>query len=135
MPRGRSLAGPTLVLVAVTASGAPAQEIATLKPAATVSFVECLAFSPDGKTLVVGSFFKTGTLWDVANRKEKATLEGHEKAVTAVAVSPDGKLVASAGWDKTIILWDANSKEKLATLTGHEDWVTALAFAPDGKKL
>ena len=125
----------SVFLVGVTTSIASAQEIATLKPEATVATTDCLAFYPDGNTLVVGSFFKTVTLWDVAKRKEKATLEGHTEPVTSVAVSPDGKLIASGSWDKTVILWDVTTKEKLATLTGHTDWVNAVTFSPDGKLL
>src|SRR5580693_6036199 len=88
-----------LLFLLVAPVPASAQEIAALKPDGPVASTDCLAFSPDGKTLVVGSFFKTVTLWDVANRKVKATLEGHTGPVTAVAVSPDGKLIASASWD------------------------------------
>ena len=61
---------------------------------------------PDGKTLASGSYDKLVKLWDVANGKEIATLEGHKAAVRAVAFAPDGATLASASADQTIKLWD-----------------------------
>ena len=54
-----------------------------------------VAFSPNGKTLVSGSFDRTVRLWDAATGETCATLKGHEGIVYAVAFSPDGKTLAS----------------------------------------
>jgi WD40 repeat protein len=68
--------------------------------------VLCLAFSPDGNTLVSGCEDGTIKLWDVTRGKEVATLKGHASEVRCVAFSADGKMLATGGADKTIKLWD-----------------------------
>jgi WD40 repeat protein len=99
------------------------------------SLVLSLAFAPDGKTLVTGSWDKTVRVWDTEMAKERLILRGHSGWVRAVAVSPDGKRVASASHDNTMRLWDLASGKELATLRGHSGPVIAVAFAPDGKRL
>jgi WD40 repeat protein len=44
-------------------------------------------------------------LWDLAAKRVRATLKGHEHWVNDLAFSPDGKLLASASWDGTAKLW------------------------------
>ena len=67
-------------------------------------------FSPDGKTLVLGH--SDGLrLWDVAEQKEIAVLEGHIGGVSSVAFSVDGQWLASGGHDGTILLWELGTEE------------------------
>jgi WD40 repeat protein len=57
-----------------------------------------IAFAPDGKTLAI-KFAETsrGTLWDVAEGKEKATFAN---AAGSFAFAPDGRTLATAGGAK-----------------------------------
>jgi WD40 repeat protein len=41
-------------------------------------------------------------VWDLASGQLKATLEEHNKSVTAVAISPDGNTLVSGSDDNTI---------------------------------
>ena len=57
------------------------------------SAVSSVAFSPNGKQVVSGSYDKTVQLWDAATGKALQTLEGHSDWVSSVAFSPNGKLL------------------------------------------
>ena len=98
-------------------------------------YVRRVAFSPDGQTLVSGSYDKTVRLWDIVTSELKHTLMGHWDEVISIAFSPDGQTLASGSLDKTIILWDAMTGEHKHTLQGHTHFVESIAFSPDGQTL
>jgi WD40 repeat protein len=66
--------------------------------------------------------------------REKNTLSGHQRSVTAVSWSPDGQTLASAGAGNTVKLWSKGGK-LLQTLTGHKDNVWGVNWSPDGQTL
>ena len=94
----------------------------------------CFAFSPDGSTLVTGSWRGELNLWDVASATHKAEFLGHVSGIFSVAFSPDGKTLASGGEDK-LYLWDIDSGARKLSIIGHTDGVYSLAFSPDGRTL
>jgi WD40 repeat protein/beta-lactamase regulating signal transducer with metallopeptidase domain len=109
---------------------------ATLKRDQTL--VRSVAYSPDGNTLAVadGPLDAGGavTLWDLAARKPKAVLDGHERGTVAVVFSPDGTTLASGSCDGAIRIWDVATgtcRHELSGLSG----ITELAFSPDGRML
>lgn len=97
-------------------------------------YVNSVAFSPDGATLVSGSDDGTVRLWDVASG-EARVLEGHDGYVNGVAFSPDGSQVASASDDYTVRLWDVASGELLTIFPTESDDLSSVAFSPDGTKV
>jgi WD40 repeat protein len=97
--------------------------------------VSAVAFSPDGKRVVTGSWDNKARLWDAATGAAVATLHGHIAPVTAVAFSPDGKRVVTGSSDNTARLWDAGTGAAAATLAGHTGPVNAVVFSPDGQRV
>ena len=96
-------------------------------------WVNAVAYSPDGRTIVSGS--NTLKLWDAASGRELRELVGHSKEVGTVAFSPDGQTIVSGSGDNTLKLWDAASGRELRTLAGHANSVTTVAFSPDGRAI
>jgi WD40 repeat protein len=97
--------------------------------------VRALAYSPDGKYIVSGSYDDTLRIWNAETGKTIRTLQGHTGAVISVAFSPDGKRIVSGSSDKNLRIWDAQTGKVIATLPGHTKAVISVAFSPDGKRI
>jgi WD40 repeat protein/predicted Ser/Thr protein kinase len=99
------------------------------------SWVNALAISPNGQTLVSGSEDTTIRIWNFQTGEALQTIPAHAAAVNALDISPDGSIVASGSADKTIRFWNLNNGVRLRTITGHQDAVNTVVFSPDGKFL
>jgi WD40 repeat protein len=82
------------------------------------SSVWSIAFSPDGKQIISGSYNKTVRLWDAITGVLLYTLEGHSSSVDLVAFSPDSKQIISGSRDKTVRLWNTATGVPLQMLRG-----------------
>ena len=99
--------------------------------------VNCIAFSPDGKTLASGSFSSAVILWDVITNTKKHTFSSKQKdliQLRSVAFSPDVNILAGGSFE-TVQLWNVVKGELKLTLQGHTGDVHSVAFSPDGKLL
>ena len=94
--------------------------------------MEAVAFSPDGKTVLTGSFDGTAQVWEAATGKPLGPPLPHRDVVRAVAFSPDGKTLATACRDHALRLWDARSDTSLERVLPHQAAVNLAAFSPDG---
>ena len=99
--------------------------------------VTCIAYSPDGKRILSGSWDNTLRLWDVDSGEAIGSpLLGHDELVESVAFSPDGKNIVSGSDDQTVRMWDAETREPLgAPIKVHGGQVMAVAYSPDGTRL
>ena len=96
--------------------------------------MQCLAFSPDGKSLAVAHAASNSlVVWDLAKRERKFVVK--EKAsVSSVAYSPSGALIAIAT-GTAVKLLDPTNGEVRQELVGHKGTVRCVAFTPDGKQI
>jgi|GEM_PF-3950106 len=95
------------------------------------NYATCLAWAPDGQSIVSGSTDRTVILWD-ATTAQKIRNFNHGAWIQSVAFSPDGTLIASGAADNIIKIWDAETGDLVRTLSGHTDYVRSLEFSPDG---
>jgi RNA polymerase sigma factor (sigma-70 family) len=95
-----------------------------------------LAFSPDGKRLVIAGGkaqeAKLVRIWDVETGKILVEISADQNKVRSVAFSPDGKVLATGGQDHDVRLWDVASGKQLAVLKGHTGPVVVIVIAKDG---
>ena len=97
------------------------------------SSVSSVAFSPDGRLILSGSWDNTLKLWGVETGMEIRTFVGHSSFVSSVAFSPDGRMALSGSKDKTLKLWNIAAGDEIKTLKGHTSSVYSVAFSSDGR--
>jgi WD40 repeat protein len=93
-----------------------------------------VAFSPDGKLIVVAAGDHTARILDAANGKLIRVLQGHSDVVTSAVFSPKGKtiLTLGGGSDLTVRLWDVETGRQIFSVPSGVGY-SSLFFFPDGQ--
>ena len=95
----------------------------------------CGGVTPDGKTLIVGSWGGTVRIFDLEGGKLLKTIAGLSSGQRGLAAAPDGKTFATGAQDRLVRIWDLESGKALRTFDGYSGRIMAVAFSPDGKAL
>lgn len=101
--------------------------------------ITTLDFSPDGQTLLSGSWDKSIRRWDVDTGAELQRFDVHSDRMLDVVFSPDGRqAITSSGRDSgtapdnSVLLLDLENQGEVGVLRGHRNWVWGVAYSPDG---
>jgi WD40 repeat protein len=95
---------------------------------------QALAVSSDGRRIVTAGAAKVH-VWDAADFKAIAVLEGHTKPIFSVSFSGDGRFIVSASSDSTVRVWCTSSFRELRKLTGHNNGIFSVAVNHDGSRI
>ena len=69
-------------------------------------YIDGVAFSPDGRTVLTASWDRTARLWDARTGEPIGPPMVHDDWVSSVAFSPDGRTILTGSYDRTARLWD-----------------------------
>jgi len=95
--------------------------------------VGALAYSPDGKRIVSGSFEdNTVKIWDAQSGRLQQTLTGIGNITCSIAFSPDGKQMVTGHENSTVCLWDISAGKAIAEFFGISGNDAQLASASRG---
>ncbi len=103
--------------------------------------MKSLVFSPDSKTLALGSQTGSFCLWSLEGKMSVRHFGGHDGGALGIWFSADGKRLASVGGEGTLRWWDAATGNELKCFgTPRKDiWdshsVYTAAFTADGTKV
>jgi len=96
--------------------------------------INCVAFSPDEKTIATGD--EVVRLWDINVGKEiKCVGEPLVKTppINSVCFSPDGQHILAPAAESTARLWDIKTGREARRFEGHSNRVTSVGISADAK--
>lgn len=105
-------------------------------PAVHDSWVQALAVTPDGNTVVSGGGDGRLVWWDLQSAEIAAirTLDAHSDYIRSLSISLDGQWLISGGYDRAVHLWDVATGTLVRSWHKHEMNVYSVQFLPDSKR-
>lgn len=83
--------------------------------------ISTLAFTPDGRTLISGSWDHTIRLWNVFDRSQSSEALNLTSDLLCVTVRPDSQQIAASTLDGQLTFWDLHTSVQQSTLDGRRD--------------
>lgn len=83
--------------------------------------VSTLAFTPDGKMLVSGSWDRTIRTWNIFDRSQSSETLQLTSDLLCVTVRPDSEQIAASTLDGQLTFWDVETSMQQATMDGRRD--------------
>lgn len=106
-------------------------KLGTFKDPASKADVTAVAFSPNGKEMLIG--LKDGTARILNDSCKEIFRFQHKNELHAVAYSPNGDYILTACADQTAVLWRRKDNSlPFRTFAGHKAAVLSIAFSKTG---
>lgn len=83
--------------------------------------ISTLAFTPDGRMLVSGSWDRTIRTWNVFDRSQSSETLQLTSDLLCVTVRPDSAQIAASTLDGQLTFWDVDTAVQQATMDGRRD--------------
>jgi WD40 repeat protein len=102
---------------------------------AGIGGISILGFSPDGSSMVAGSYDADLRVWNARNGELVRLIDSLPVSMFAFSFSSDGKWLATAGADRSVYVWDTADWKLVRRIADLPEMISALAFSPDGRRL
>ncbi|KAG0172658.1 general transcription repressor [Apophysomyces sp. BC1015] len=100
-------------------------------------YIRSVCFSPDGMYLATGAEDKQIRIWDIAKKRIRSVLSGHEQDIYSLDFSRDGRIIVSGSGDRTARIWSMDGQclhvLRIKELDQKDPGVTSVAISPDGR--
>jgi WD40 repeat protein len=100
-----------------------------------LSGIESMAFSPDGRRIVVADSDGTARVWNADTGAPITPPLSHGDVVEYAAFSHSGLYIVTASRDKTARVWDAATGQPLTPQLKHEGRLDCAMFTSDDRAL
>jgi hypothetical protein len=97
--------------------------------------VTSVAFNPDGKKIVSGSWDTTVRLWQASTGSLLTILSNHASGIMSVAFNNDGTRIAFSLWNGDIFICDTLTGDRIKRLPGDTSSIASIAFSHDGSRI
>ncbi|MFX0053059.1 MAG: hypothetical protein ACFE8U_17430, partial [Candidatus Hermodarchaeota archaeon] len=99
------------------------------------SFVEAVAFHPNGRFFVSGSRDRSIALWDVKTKKTIDSIKFPTISTYSLSLgfNPSGSILVSGLNNGSLVFLDFQTFTPFLTLNNHSDEITSVSFSPDGE--
>jgi len=94
-----------------------------------------LAFSPNGRQILVSSEEGSVILWDADTGERLMVMSGHATITNDVAFSPDGNRAASIDNNGLMIIWDLTNGREITRVNAHTRQAFSLLWLPNTNRI
>src|SRR5262249_8570798 len=99
--------------------------------------VECVAFSPDGRTVATGMHGGTVYIWNAATGRYLGWLpsQGQGDDIWGIEFTPDGRHVVTGSWTGPVRVWELDTNTQVFRRTDGPSTALRVSLSADGRKL
>ena len=128
----RKAAAPRRFGLAIIWDTSTGEEIRRLEIEGRAADVVAVAFSPDNRLILTGSWDGSVCIWEIESGKQLHRLAAHKTYAAPAVFSPSGRQVLTGGGDGSACLWDVRTGQEMQRFQ-HSSSVYSAAHSRDGR--